>query len=485
MKHILITTIAAVVLVACASEPEYSGSYSLTVVEGTAVRFQLKSDGSFIGSPEGVNDDAVGTWKVEGDLLVCEGTTTKNSDQITVKFDKTTFMLISLAENGEEAPLDRMIPEGENGIYLRKSQQSAPAPEAKPEPPTAKAPDISIHAAAKAGHIEAVKQHLAAGTDVNAKNDRGVTPLIHAVGMGHKEVAELLIAEGADVNPEFFYGEAPLPLALMNGKWEIAEMLIAEGANVNARADYSARLLGYTPLQYAAMEGHKEIAQLLIFKGADVNAKVDFGEAETPLHKAASGGHKEIAQLLIAKGADVNAKNNIGGTPLDSAIASIASRSSELVDLLRNRGADSGAEHSIHIAAMTGNIIAVEKHLTDGVNANVKDINKMTPLHHAVSLGHREIAELLIAKGAEVNAKDKNGGTPLHIASSRGHKGIAELLITSDAEVNAMIFSGSYMAFYQGITPLDLAIGKNQTEIANLLRKHGGKTGAELKAEGK
>ena len=452
MKHLLLTTIAAVVLVACASEPEYSGSYSLTVVEGTAVRFQLKSDGSFIGSPEGVNDDAVGTWKVEGDLLVCEGTTTKNSDQITVKFDKTTFMLISLAENGEEAPLDRMIPEGENGIYLRKSQQSAPAPEAKPEPPTAKAPDISIHAAAKAGHIEAVKQHLAAGTDVN---------------------------------PEFFYGEAPLPLALMNGKWEIAEMLIAEGANVNARADYSARLLGYTPLQYAAMEGHKEIAQLLIFKGADVNAKVDFGEAETPLHKAASGGHKEIAQLLIAKGADVNAKNNIGGTPLDSAIASIASRSSELVDLLRNRGADSGAEHSIHIAAMTGNIIAVEKHLTDGVNANVKDINKMTPLHHAVSLGHREIAELLIAKGAEVNAKDKNGGTPLHIASSRGHKGIAELLITSDAEVNAMIFSGSYMAFYQGITPLDLAIGKNQTEIANLLRKHGGKTGAELKAEGK
>ena len=187
----------------------------------------------------------------------------------------------------------------------------------------------------------------------------------------------------------------------------------------------------------------------------------------------------------IAKGAGVNAKNNIWGTPLDSAIASIASRSSELVDLLRNRGADSGAEHSIHIAAMTGNIIAVEKHLTDGVNANVKDINKITPLHHAVSLGHREIAELLIAKGAEVNAKDKNGGTPLHIASSRGHKGIAELLIISDAEVNAVIFSGSMMASYQGITPLDRAIERKKTETADLLRKHGGKTAKELKAEGK
>ena len=36
------------------------------------------------------------------------------------------------------------------------------------EPTTAKAPDISIHDAAAKGNIEAVKQHLAAGADVNA-----------------------------------------------------------------------------------------------------------------------------------------------------------------------------------------------------------------------------------------------------------------------------------------------------------------------------
>ena len=40
-----------------------------------------------------------------------------------------------------------------------------------PEPPTAKAPDISIRDAAYDGNIEVVKQHLAAGTDVNAKDD--------------------------------------------------------------------------------------------------------------------------------------------------------------------------------------------------------------------------------------------------------------------------------------------------------------------------
>ncbi|MDP6253051.1 MAG: hypothetical protein QGI20_14035 [Verrucomicrobiota bacterium] len=34
-------------------------------------------------------------------------------------------------------------------------------------------------------------------------------------------------------------------------------------------------------------------------------------------------------------------------------------------------------------------------------------------------------------------------------------------------------------------TPLDQAIKYNHTETTDLLRKHGGKTGAELKAEGK
>ena len=38
-----------------------------------------------------------------------------------------------------------------------------------PKPPTVKAPDISIYQAAIVGDIEAVKQHIAAGTDVNAK----------------------------------------------------------------------------------------------------------------------------------------------------------------------------------------------------------------------------------------------------------------------------------------------------------------------------
>jgi ankyrin repeat protein len=102
----------------------------------------------------------------------------------------------------------------------------------------------------------------------------------------------------------------------------------------------------------------------------------------------------------------------------------------------------------------------------------------MTPLHQAAARGHKEVVELLIAKGADVNAKAENGVAPLHVAAGAGHKEIAELLIAKGADVDTRTGSGE--------TPLDLAIKyKNTGYVVDFLRKHGGKTGEELKAEGK
>ena len=103
-----------------------------------------------------------------------------------------------------------------------------------------------------------------------------------------------------------------------------------------------------------------------------------------------------------------------------------------------------GCGSSIHQAAGTGNIEAVKQHLAEGADVNAKREDGVTPLHWAADGGHKEIAELLIAGGADVNAKDEFGETPL-----------------------------------------DWAIQLNEPETTDLLRKHGGKTGEELKAEGK
>jgi ankyrin repeat protein len=98
-----------------------------------------------------------------------------------------------------------------------------------PKPPTAKAPDISIHDAAESGNIEAVKHHIAAGADVNAKGFKGMTPLHYAAYKGRKEIAELLIANGADVNTKDEEERTPLDFAINKNHTEIADLLRKHG----------------------------------------------------------------------------------------------------------------------------------------------------------------------------------------------------------------------------------------------------------------
>ena len=137
-----------------------------------------------------------------------------------------------------------------------ESQQSTPAP----EPTTAKAPDISIHKAVESGNIKAVKQHLDAGTDVNAKDADGFTSLHYAARWGFKNIAELLITEGANVNTKNNYKETPLQYAANIDDREIVKLLITKGANVNTINGN-----GQTPLE---MSLGSEMADLLRKHGA-------------------------------------------------------------------------------------------------------------------------------------------------------------------------------------------------------------------------
>ena len=132
----------------------------------------------------------------------------------------------------------------------------------------------------------------------------------------------------------------------------------------------------------------------------------------------------------------------------------------------------------IHKAAFDGNLNGVRRHLDAGVDANTQTRSENTPLHAAAYQGHSDVVELLIANDADVNASDVRGWIPLHAAVDQGHAAVAELLIVKGADLNARMKGGGY-------TVLDLANLKEQTETAVLLRKHGAKTGEELKAEGK
>jgi len=146
-------------------------------------------------------------------------------------------VLVGCGESQQSAPAPESKPV--EPVAEVPSQPSPPPVEAKPdepvaeasqpEPQTAKAPDISIHDAARTGNIEAVKQHLADGAEVNAKSSGGRTPLHWAAIEGHKEIAELLIAKGADVNAKDDYGKTPLDWAISRKYPEIADLLRKHG----------------------------------------------------------------------------------------------------------------------------------------------------------------------------------------------------------------------------------------------------------------
>lgn len=517
-------------------------------------------------------------------------------------------------------------------------RQSVSAPEAKsmepitetakPEPPIAKAPEISIYDAVQRGNIEAVKQHLAAGSDVNKIISKGRTLLHIAAENGQKEIVELIIDDGANINVlSVLFKYSPIGLAAQSNQKEIVKLLIAKGANLNTRG-----IRGRTPLDLAVqanlieianllrknggktgywlraeesihiavMAGHLEAVKNHLAAGTNVNSK---GKGnQTPLHYASMFGKEEIVKLLISHGADVNAKNNDDRKPLDLAtgrghfkiadlIASHGGKSgredsihlaaksrnsyflkkhisnninlnsinkngetpldvanrlkrTENIRLLRKHGGKTGEELkageaaqpeqtipkeidiSIHDAAQNGDIEAVKKFLSDGIDVNVRRGDGMTPLHWAALGGYKNMSELLIAKGADVNAKNEDSWTSLHFAAE-GHKSkkeiakllidkgadvnakgkyeetplhqaafwakseIAELLIAKGADVNAkynkkLYFKKNQTTLYINYqTPLDMANSSRETEIADLLRKHGGKKAEVFKLEGK
>ena len=220
------------------------------------------------------------------------------------------------------------------------------------------------------------------------------------------------------------------------GDTKTVKAYLDKGGNVNLQDEP-----GMTPLHHAVNGnwngGNFDTIKLLIDRGANVNAIDD--THHTPLHLC---NNKEIAELLIDNGANVNAKTKrTGETPLFSA----------------THGAAQGATKSY------------QKYL--------------------------DLAKMLIAKGADVNVKlrsgsminddkpyrDKSGDTVLHqVVRSYSEKyasEVAQLLITNGARINEKNIRGQ--------TPLNKALSNQRNKTSDLLRKHDGKTGEELKAAGK
>jgi hypothetical protein len=112
-------------------------------------------------------------------------------------------------------------------------ERSAPAETSKPaEAP--EPPNVSLHEAVIVDNVEAIRQHVAAGSDLDAKDDYGSTPLIIAATFGKAEAAQALIEGGADLSIPNNDGSTPLQVAAFLCHVEVVEALLDGGADKNA-----------------------------------------------------------------------------------------------------------------------------------------------------------------------------------------------------------------------------------------------------------
>ena len=144
--------------------------------------------------------------------------------------------------------------------------------------------DTLLHVAAKWGRDDLADLLIAAGADVEARNELDQRPLHVAAQYGRPTVVKLLIARGADAGASSWRAHTPLHAAscglgdqsTIEARIEIAKMLLAAGADVNARERGS----GFTPLRCATSYESRNagMAGLLLAHGADPR-----GDDEPPI----------------------------------------------------------------------------------------------------------------------------------------------------------------------------------------------------------
>lgn len=102
-----------------------------------------------------------------------------------------------------------------------------------------RAPGMDMHTATLLGDLDVIKQHIAAGSDLNVQEPAlGSTPLISAAVFGRTDVAKALIEAGADVNLQNNEGSSALHSAAFLCRLEIVEMLLDAGADKTLLNNY-------------------------------------------------------------------------------------------------------------------------------------------------------------------------------------------------------------------------------------------------------
>eukprot|EP01137_Pigoraptor_chileana_P011404 Opistho-2@62224 len=176
------------------------------------------------------------------------------------------------------------------------------------------------------------------------------------------------------------------------------------------------------------------------------------------------------AHILQRSVADINAKETTKGRSAIHAAVNY-SRSSELIDLLLNRGADVNANDNrrwtaLHFASVYGHIDVVTLLLDRGADVNAVTTSRSSALHIASRNDCTGVVALLLDRGADMNAVDCKGLTALQIASQKNHVDVVALLLNRGADGSAVTTDGR-------LTALHIASQNDSTGVVALLLDRG------------
>jgi len=139
-------------------------------------------------------------------------------------------------------------------------------------------PEFDIQVAIISDNLEAVKQHIKAGTDINKKDAMsGSTPLITAASFGKNKIAQVLIDAGADLTPKNNDGATALHTAAFFCQVEIVRLLIDAKADKTAKNNF-----GMTPREsvMGPFTEIKPIYEMLQQQLGPIGLQIDLNEIE-------------------------------------------------------------------------------------------------------------------------------------------------------------------------------------------------------------
>jgi ankyrin repeat protein len=299
---------------------------------------------------------------------------------------------------------------------------------------------------------------------LKAEDEHDKTPIVYAASSGREDVVKLLFDRAAAIDGFPLDYEA-VDAAVEKGHAAVVSFMLANRDKLQ-RKDIIYHLP--PPLCIAVENGHIEVVRVLVENGEDINRTSGWDRA-SPLDIAAAGGHTEIESYLRKHGAKpVQVQWYIG--MLDSkdegerkgAFGWLYKRAKTMPDdprmaaFYRHNAAVEGVaafygcnpREALEAAAVNRDKVGVLILLENGISTEAATRRDLTALHYAAAVGDWDIASLLIERGANVNDADHRGDTPLDYAEDRGL----------------------------------LRMGVHGDMVA-LLRQHGAKTGAELRAE--